>query len=216
MILFRFDIHGKAEGETKMKTKVFGVLFIVICLGVFALSSIISAQSLDTQAEEFDNLHEELKRAFDRGDYSKVLTKLEAIRVLVHKRLDAKSSTVLSNNKDSDFDRLFRTIKSPAIFNFGLFGKKSVPWRIKVHYGENIIYVIDLDEYTASLPTGGYGLNNAFWSQLAVEFRGRLAVENKYFKVDNQTKTVKYRICALKMGLAKKRLHNQRNWCDIH
>jgi len=142
------------------------------------LFSQVFAQDL---TETFEKLYKDFKTYFVDGKYSDSLDILEELKVLIENGKEIKQESLLkSKTNDSDFDALFEKVKSPVEFYVGNEG-------IKVHYGANIIYVIKND------PNSYIKYSYLFSNQLPIEFSGKLAIQNKYCKIDGQTKIVKFK-----------------------
>ncbi|KAF3984315.1 MAG: hypothetical protein HFP81_02660 [Methylococcales symbiont of Hymedesmia sp. n. MRB-2018] len=141
----------------------------------FALPLKLVAQ---TQNEEFDVLHEELKFNFDNKKYSQTLTTLRVLKKIIVKEQNVKDASFIKS-QTKEFDVLFSKAKTPAKL---YVGNKTV----KIHYGGKNLYVI------RNNPNSYFKSDYLFYSELPVEFEGKLAIQNKYLKIDGQTKRVKF------------------------
>lgn len=150
-------------------------LIALLLLIVFSLPSQLVAQ---TQKEGFDSLYTKLKVNFDNGKYSEALAALNALKKIIAKEQEIKDASVVES-KTKGFDVLYANAKTPAKF---YVGNKT----INIHFGDKILYVIKNN------PDSYFKSDYLFSSQLPIEFRGKLAVQNKYLKIGDQTKIVKF------------------------
>lgn len=149
-------------------------LIVLLLFIVFSLPSQLVAQS---QKEGFDRIYTKLKINFDNGKYSEALATLNELKRIIAKEKEIKDASVVES-QTKDFDVLYANTKKPAKFYF-----RNEP--IHVHFGDKTLYVIKND------PNSYFKPDHLFSLQLPIEFRGKLAVQNKYLKIGDQTKIVK-------------------------
>lgn len=121
----------------------------------------------------FEKILEEIKATYYMKNFPSTLDLIGTLNrhVINEEKKQEQQLSIISK----DFEKGLKTIKSPLVFNIG---KK----KIKVHFGENIIYVIKkryISEYS-----------KLFIEPLPVEIYGKLAIENRFFEIKNETKTV--------------------------
>lgn len=152
-------------------------LIILLLFIVFFLPSQLVAQS---QKEEFDSLYTNLKINFVNEKYSEALANLSALKIIIAEEQEIKNASLVES-KTKEFDVLYANTETPAKLYVG-------NETIKVHYGDKVLYVIrdNPDSYLSTY------FDFLFFSQLPIEFKGNLALENKYLKIGDQTKIVKF------------------------
>lgn len=165
-------------------------LIILLLFIVFFLPSQLVAQS---QKEEFDSLYRNLKVNFANEKYSEALANLSALKKIIVEEQEIKNASVVES-KTKGFDVLYTNAEIPAKLYVG-------NETVKVHYGDKTVYVVknnpnsysdfsvDSELFSDLLSDLLFSL---FSSQLPIEFRGKLALENKYLKIGDQTKIVKF------------------------
>jgi len=150
------------------------IALLLFCAFFLLFPSQLVAQS---QKEGFDSIYTKLKVNFDNRKYSEALATLNELKRIITKEKERKDASVVES-QTKDFDVLYVNTKKPAKFYF-----RNEP--VNVHFGDKMLYVIKNDPNSYFKP--GY----LFSSQLPIEFRGKLAVQNKYLKIGDETKIVK-------------------------
>lgn len=135
---------------------------------------ILSAQN----NEKFNLLHNKLKSEFINNEYKSSLKTLDEINELILKKQNIKKHK--GDKKSSvKFETIFKNAKNPTILNVK---NKS----LKIHYGDKILYTINDN------PTSYYKPDSLATYQLPVEFNNKLALKNKYIKLNDKTKKIQF------------------------
>jgi len=114
-------------------------------------------------------------------NYSAALTNIQTMTdIIEHLLLNKTEKETPKSSAMQQFDYYFEHQQSPAVI-------KLDDDEVRIHYGEQTLYVVDND------PNSYSKKNWLFVAELPVEFDGNLAIENKYLKINGQTKSVIFR-----------------------
>lgn len=146
------------------------------------LLSLLIIYNIKAQQDNFSQKIEDIKSSLETKNYDNALIKIDELRKAVLERKNLLEIEQKTNNiNSSEFERLLKTKKSPQILRIG----KS---QVKVHYGENLIYVLQ-DTTKPGWPD--YGEPYLEREILAYEFKGRRPINGNLIKVGNETKMIK-------------------------
>jgi len=146
-----------------MKLKYFIILVIY--------SSLIYGQNVDTT---FEGILDKIKLKYYQKDYSSALELVEKLKTNISKK--GNELVVQQTKSSEEFEKDLRSFKSPLVFNIGK--------KIKVHFGENIIYVItepNISDY-----------NRLFVEPIPIEVNKKLAIENRFIEINGETKVIHF------------------------
>lgn len=155
-------------------------LLLVMLIVIVSIICVSQIYAQDEKAQ-FQTLYDELRISFEKADYSAALKNIESLRILMLELFEKK---LASTETDPEFDQRFEQQQpSPAVLKLG-----AEP--VKIHYGEKTFYAIDGDPNKQPVWARK---SNLLYTKLPVEFKGKLAFQNRYVKIGTETKTVSFR-----------------------
>lgn len=142
------------------------LLFVILII-----NSLVGAEEKD-----FMLLAKTMEKNYNEKKYNEALENLNDIKKIIE---GSKEKTVVTTT-NSDFDSLLKQVKSPVELKIG----NEI---IEIEFGGTTIYTTRNDVVKADILLD-YENTYTFW----IYYKNKLAIENKYVKINDQAKIVKF------------------------
>ncbi|WP_419787013.1 hypothetical protein [Pseudodesulfovibrio sp.] len=145
-------------------------LLLVLLFTLVPFQSSIGAQSDDT----FYKTHEQIKKDFATHNYKSALKGLAKLEGII-RGYQKKNHSTNERQSAKSFTDLYPKVKNPVKFHVD-------GTTILIHYGDKKFYILQKNSKRYGQPF-----------QILCEVKKKLAIQNKYFKANGQSYTIKYK-----------------------